>query len=205
MDMITKKESNFIKLVAMVAMLIDHIGVYLFPWEILRIIGRVSFPIFAYQIGVSYKMTSNRERYMKGLLIFGALSQIPHLLLREEFELNILFTLAFGVSLIWSLENGKPLFALPAIFLSFIVDYQIYGIAVIWAFYFIKDEVRQSAVFFVLTFFYSIYLGFPIQMFALLSLPIIFIRPFGIELPKNLFYIFYPAHLAVIYLIQMII
>ncbi len=203
--MITKKESNFIKLVAMVAMLIDHIGAYLFPLEILRVIGRISFPIFAYQIGVGYKMTSSKEGYMKKLLLFGAFSQIPYFLLRDDFKLNILFTLALGVSLIWSLENGRPLYVLPAIFLSFIVDYQIYGIAVIWAFHFIKDEIRQSAVFFILTFLYSIYLGFPIQMFALLSLPIIFIRPFGIELPKNLFYIFYPAHLATIYLIQVLI
>jgi len=200
--MITKKESDFIKLVAMVAMLIDHIGVYLFPLEILRIIGRISFPIFAYQIGVGYKMTSNRGKYIKRLLFFGVISQIPYFLLTEELRLNILFTLILGLFIIWSLENKKPFLVLPAILFSFITDFQIYGIAVICAFYFIKNEVHQSVIFFILTFFYSIYFGSPIQMFALFSLPIILIRPFGIELPKNLFYIFYPAHLLIIYLIQ---
>ena len=40
-----------LKMIAIVAMLIDHIGAVLFPQiEILRIIGRIAFPIFAFTL-----------------------------------------------------------------------------------------------------------------------------------------------------------
>ena len=40
-----------LKMIAVVAMLIDHIGAILLPqYEILRIIGRIAFPIFAYTL-----------------------------------------------------------------------------------------------------------------------------------------------------------
>ena len=42
---------NALKIIAAITMLVDHIGFILFPGvTILRILGRISFPIFAFMI-----------------------------------------------------------------------------------------------------------------------------------------------------------
>ena len=53
-----------LKMIATVAMLIDHIGAVLFPQiEILRIIGRIAFPIFAYMIAEGCVHTKSKKKY----------------------------------------------------------------------------------------------------------------------------------------------
>lgn len=53
-----------LKLLAVVLMVIDHIGYFLMPSNlILRIIGRLSFPLFAFLIVKGYKYTSNSKRF----------------------------------------------------------------------------------------------------------------------------------------------
>ena len=188
----------------MFAMLVDHVGRYLFPLEILNIIGRLAFPVFAYQIGIGYQKTSSKKNYIKKLVIFGVISQIPYSLLREDFTLNILFTLLLGIFAIWSVEKRKYFFFFIIIPLSFLVDFQIYGPAIILIFHFFKNKIHQSFLFLLTTLLYSFYYGIPIQVFSLLALPIIF-KPFlEIKTPKMLFYFFYPIHLAVIYLIRVV-
>ena len=56
--------NNQLKIIAMISMLIDHIGVAMFPnVMILRIIGRLAFPIFAYMIAEGCFYTKNKARY----------------------------------------------------------------------------------------------------------------------------------------------
>ena len=44
-------DTGLLKLIAIAAMLVDHLGARVFPqYPIMRVIGRVSFPIFAYCI-----------------------------------------------------------------------------------------------------------------------------------------------------------
>ena len=46
-------DGNLLKLIAMLAMLCDHAGKMLFPQHaIMRIIGRLAFPIYAYSLAV---------------------------------------------------------------------------------------------------------------------------------------------------------
>ena len=53
---------NQLKLIALVTMTIDHIGMQLFPRvRLLRIIGRLAFPIFAYMIAEGCRYTRNRR------------------------------------------------------------------------------------------------------------------------------------------------
>ena len=62
--------NNQLKIIAMISMLIDHVGVVLFPkLKILRIIGRLAFPIFAYMIAEGCQYTRNRFKYL--LIIAG--------------------------------------------------------------------------------------------------------------------------------------
>ena len=69
MATITKKLSgltgNQLKLFALLAMTCDHIGVQLFPrLLILRIIGRLALPIFAYMIAQGCRYTKNKKKYL---------------------------------------------------------------------------------------------------------------------------------------------
>ncbi len=186
----------------MISMLLDHIGAFLFPLNILRIIGRIAFPIFAYQLGIGYRMTSNRKEYVKRILIFGLISQIPFYLLRGGFVLNILFSLALGIFLIWAIEEKKYLYIYLITPLSFFVEYQIYGLAIISIFYFFRNKNYQFILFSGSTLASALYYNLPIQLFTILALPFIFKPAFKINTPRNLFYFFYPTHLLLIYLIK---
>jgi len=104
MEAVDKKERNdVLKVIAMVTMLIDHIGYIFFPnMMILRTIGRIAFPIFAYLIGIGYEHTSSLKKYMVRLFIFAMITQLPYSFFNknlsyEPYQLNILFTLLVGV------------------------------------------------------------------------------------------------------------
>jgi len=199
---ITKKESNFIKLLGMASMLVDHIGAFLFPVDILRIVGRLAFPLFAYQLTVGYKKTSDRKSYLKRLLIFAVISQVPYSLLKQGIELNILFTLLVGFLLIWALEKKRycVIFALAPI--SIFLSYNVYGLFVILLFYFFEREDLRAGAFSVINLIFALFYQYSIQLFAVFSLIPITWPKLEIELPKYVFYVFYPLHLLIIYLIK---
>ena len=59
----------FIKILAAALMVVDHLGVFFFhDYDILRIIGRVSFPLFAFLIVNGYKYTKDVKKYFYRLL-----------------------------------------------------------------------------------------------------------------------------------------
>ena len=58
--------NNQLKIIAMISMLIDHIGLQMFPdLLIFRIIGRLAFPIFAYMIAEGCFYTKNKPDRIK--------------------------------------------------------------------------------------------------------------------------------------------
>lgn len=86
-----------IKLLAAVLMLIDHVGLLFFPQIVLlRIIGRLSFPLFAWLLVQGERHTKDWRAYLIRLLVLGAISQIPYRYFPVR-GLNILFTLALGL------------------------------------------------------------------------------------------------------------
>lgn len=73
---------NQLKIIAMITMLIDHIGVNLFPSvTIMRVIGRLSFPIFAYMIAEGCRYTRDRKKL--SLYDSGAGNFVPAGVLRS--------------------------------------------------------------------------------------------------------------------------
>lgn len=97
------KRNDLLKLIAMVTMLIDHIGLLFYPeLLIFRTIGRIAFPIFAYQLAVGYQKTHNRVSYVKRLFIFAIISQVPYVFLNQNMELNlfhfnVIFLFLYGI------------------------------------------------------------------------------------------------------------
>lgn len=81
-----------IKMVAIVAMIIDHLGsVFLSNFEILRVIGRISAPIFFFFCGYNFK---NHNRPL--LLVYGILLVINSWIVYNTIHVNILFTIFLG-------------------------------------------------------------------------------------------------------------
>ncbi|MBE6025101.1 MAG: hypothetical protein E7231_18325 [Cellulosilyticum sp.] len=66
------------KFIAALCMLIDHIGFAFYPDDLRwRIIGRLAMPIFAYGIARGAFYTASLKRYMKKMLLFSFVSQVP--------------------------------------------------------------------------------------------------------------------------------
>ena len=75
------------KLLAVASMLIDHTAIFLCPrfisvptYEVMRAIGRVAFPVYAFLIVNGYQKTHDVRRYLTRLTAFAAISQIPFVL-----------------------------------------------------------------------------------------------------------------------------
>ena len=67
-----------LKIIAIIAMLIDHTGAILFPGEMtFRIIGRIAFPIFVFLLVEGFYHTKNYKKYLTRMGIFALISEIP--------------------------------------------------------------------------------------------------------------------------------
>ena len=141
-----------LKLLAMVLMLLDHTWatVWDVPW--FTMVGRLAFPIFAFQITEGFFHTSNRVKYIRRMLVFALLSEIPFNLLIANswiypFHQNVMFTFLIALLLMWWMEHAKQskwkFVAITAVcvvlayllgLLTF-VDYYHYGVFMVLLFY----------------------------------------------------------------------
>ena len=108
-----------LKLIALITMFIDHIGFVFFPQvHALRVIGRVSFPIYAFLIAEGCRYSHDRTLYALRLGLFALISEIPYDLAlypdyfklgglgRNFFEYtNVFYTLCMGVAAIQLFET----------------------------------------------------------------------------------------------------
>lgn len=203
-----------LKLIAMGAMLIDHIGLVLFPKIILfRYIGRIAFPIFAFLIVEGFVHTSNFKKYMGRLIAFGIISEIPYNLLVSgkliDFSRqNVFWTFVIGLIMLYFVKKNTVLilnnaFLIMGIIFSVLLrtDYSIYGIGLIYIFYVFKYDKRVMLVFATLV---SLISG-GVQRFAALATIFIFFYngERGLEASDNkymkyMFYVFYPTHILIL-------
>ena len=93
-------DTSFLKALALVCMLIDHMGAALFPGTLeMRVIGRMAFPLYAWCLVVGSVKTRNPMRYALRLLGMAAVSQPLYMLALNHTwaELNILFMLLIAL------------------------------------------------------------------------------------------------------------
>ena len=120
-----------LKLAAIILMFIDHLGYVFFPTQLIfRIIGRLSFPIFAFQIGVGYRHTKDKPKHILSLLFFAVASQIPFLLMTNIHmpvnSMNVLFTFIFALLILYCNDNLKhPLIKIPLIAILILLTFFI--------------------------------------------------------------------------------
>ena len=84
-------------------MVVDHVGVVLLPqlW-LLRCVGRLAFPIYAFFLAQGFRYTKSRAKYLARLAGFALLSEIPfdYMVYGQAFAWqgqNVMFTLALAL------------------------------------------------------------------------------------------------------------
>ncbi|MCX6084810.1 MAG: TraX family protein, partial [Caldiserica bacterium] len=106
----TLEQSDALKLIAIVSMTVDHVGAILLPQvDWLRIIGRVAFPLFAYQLAAGYLHTRNVARYARRLAVWGLIAQPVYMIAFgvRPWTLNIFATLLLGLLAIWGWDHRR--------------------------------------------------------------------------------------------------
>lgn len=203
-------DSFQLKCIAIVSMALDHTGAVLYPSQIwLRCLGRIAFPIFCFLIVEGFFHTHDVRRYMGRLGVFALISEIPYDLAFRGVPLeyahqNVFFTLLIGIGMMVLLERNrewpvKAVILLLAMWLAVLIrsDYNFRGVLLIFVFY-IFHESRWMAV----TaggFWNFLYQGV-IQKYGVLSvLPLALYNGERGRKMKYFFYIFYPAHLLLLY------
>ena len=185
---------SWLKLLAIVTMLIDHVAEHIFcgmpwafyhilevgdrvltPYVLLRGVGRISFPLFAFLIVEGFLHTHDRRKYGRNLLLFALISEIPWNLVHK----NLLF---------WSQQN------------VFFTDYGCSGFGFILLLYVLRNHKLYMSVI------GSCFLSSHWRA-GLAFIPICmyngergFVKGNWL---KYAFYVFYPLHLFVLYLIKL--
>ncbi len=233
--------SNVIKLIALVLMTVDHVGMLLFPGvRLLRCIGRLSMPLFAYMISEGCIHTKNRKKYLLRLFLPGIAFQAVYIIFERDFFFNVFITFSLAVILcsawdevkkmlsdgkysnaafvffatalgIWVLTFGVNMFLshvldgkLSAFRISF--DGGVFGMFLPFLIYIAPSRYLKLLAMAAGCLIISIDFG-GIQYFSLLSVLIAFFyngKRGNLPL-KSFFYIYYPAHLAVLYGIDYIL
>ena len=108
-SMLTFLSGNSLKLIGALLMVIDHIGVFLFPdVTIYRYIGRLSFPIFAFMISEGAKYTRNKTNYLLGIASLALFCQTAlYLYDNKNLRMSILVTFSLSIIIIYALNNFK--------------------------------------------------------------------------------------------------
>ena len=147
----TNLDTDLLKLIAIAAMLIDHIGGAFFPEVgVFRWIGRLAFPIFCYCLTVGLLYTHDVRKYLTRLGIFALVSQPFYILAFHpvgEFwanltNWNIFFTLFLSLLGMYGLKERKWwLFALALFTVSWWnFDYSGTGIQLMLIFYLCRNR-----------------------------------------------------------------
>ena len=100
--------SNTLKFIAAITMLIDHAGLILFPrYIIFRIVGRISFPIYAFMIAEGCRYTKNKVKHFLCIFGLGVLCQAVFQITTGVEYMGILITFSLSVILVNVLLDFK--------------------------------------------------------------------------------------------------
>lgn len=164
-------DTNFIKIIAMITMLVDHLGAMVFPqYRVMRIIGRIAFPIYAYCIAVGCVYTRDIGKYLQRLVLLALISQPLYVYVMEHTvpmmtyipfsespvkaiyyyymyswkDPSILLTLAFGVAAIWSVRERRLWITALILCVAFaqntFLDYGVKGVILMLLLYMFIDR-----------------------------------------------------------------
>lgn len=211
-----------LKLLACMTMLLDHIGAVFFPTcQWMRMIGRISFPLYAFLLAEGVHYTRNPVKYGLRLLLVAVLTELPYDLLfagkltwaKNSVMATLLLGFLMGISM-----KGRPFWTQLLLVIPFWLiadlfrgDYGSYGILPIAIFQITRQLPQRRLIQPALLFLLSLYMaGFPvrlgIQVYAVAAmLPIALYTGKKQGSSRALqwgFTLFYPAHLLLLLLIR---
>ncbi len=215
---------NALKLIALFSMTLDHVGVELLPGvTLLRIVGRLAFPLFAFMIAEGCAHTRRKGRYLGLIAGEALLCQLVYFFAESDLTMSILVTFSLSIvliftasaakekrsSLLWAafaLECAAVLFLtvfLPSLIGGFKVDYGFFGVMLPLFVYAIPSpRLKPLGAAAALT---GVCLasGWAVQWYSFFALPLLFLYSGerGKMKLKYLFYVYYPLHLVLIWAI----
>lgn len=221
-------DGTLLKIIALIAMTADHVALLFFSdidavYLPARIIGRLAAPIMCCMLAEGYRHTSSLKKYFLRLAAFAALAQIPYSLafhgkIFEYTDYNVLFTLTLSLaalSVFDKTENKILRFVLPLpiIALSYFCDWGVtaplYAIAFFAAG---EDRYKRTAFSLGIAIVYVAVALFTRPAYSVIVSMGLFLAPIPLffyngrrgrnaKRGKWFFYCYYPAHLALLYLI----
>jgi hypothetical protein len=223
-----------IKVIAILSMVIDHIGLFFYPNLIVpRMIGRLAFPLFAWLIANGAYHTKSINSYLKRLFLFSLISQAPfyysNKLINPNFnQLNVMFTLFIGLFAIKLIKENKSKYKWSLIiavsaFVGHVlnVDYGAIGVLSIIFFYiYFKNKkmlILSQVIIYLLQPLYRI-IEYPRVDVGNIPLYYIYYTPFVLSTlilifaynnvqgrkMKYFFYLLYPLQFVLFYLLKVI-
>lgn len=218
-----------IKIIALVTMTFDHLGVILFPGiTFLRVVGRIAMPIFAYMIAEGCRYTKNKAKRFLLIFLLGLICQIVYYFAYPNWNLNILIDFSISILIIyavqyaiklgkwqgWLLPLGLTLLTAFCVYVlpnyvgggTLYFDYGFFCIMSPVFVYIFKDKRLKLLVLALALLPISLYSILSIQWYCYLALiPLaLYNGQRGKYKMKYFFYLYYPAHIGVFYLIAMI-
>lgn len=234
-----------LKLIAIASMLIDHIGAVILErmlmqngmlaaidaetldsfletnaglydtYVVLRLIGRIAFPIFCFLLVQGFLHTHDLKKYLSRLFLFALISELPFDLafsgkLFDWGYQNVFFTLSFGIltiagihkveekkewNRIWRAASCLLIVALCLGAVTLLkTDYDMLGVSAIVVIYLFRQNKTMSV---------GIGCAVLMEIPAFVSLILIYLYngQRGRSL-KWFFYLFYPVHILVLYLVS---
>ena len=229
---------NALKMIAAVLMVIDHLGYFLFPqYIILRILGRLSYPIFAFMIGEGCYYTRNKWRYFFCIYGLAVAYQIFNYFVVHDTTMCVLVTFSIAILFVYLLQFLKEhlffqgsfgknflagvllLLGVAGVYLLnriYSIDFGFWG-CLLPAFACglkppktaVDSPLKKFDRHPIHVFLFGIGLFFLsvaakwVQMYCLLALPLLLVYSGerGKMKMKLFFYIFYPVHIGIIYLL----
>jgi hypothetical protein len=206
-------QRELLQIVAMLTMLIDHIGAALYPDIIeLRLIGRISFPLYAFGIVQGYLYTSNIKKYFFRLGLLAIVAQVPYMWAFGYAQINVIGTFFICIVTLFLMDRTRVILLQVLIacaaFLLFEwipTDYGTYALMLILIY-------RYTSSYFalILHFFLNLYYfwsgGVIYQYISMLSTFWLVwgskVKLLKFSIPRWLWLSFYPAHLLVLAIIK---
>lgn len=115
--------SNALKIIAIITMIIDHIGYYFEPYMnnviyiVLRAVGRISMPLFAFLLVQGFFHTKDLKKYIIRIFSFAIITQLAifavsifdtrEINLSVNMQLNILFSYTLSLITLWIIHEKR--------------------------------------------------------------------------------------------------
>lgn len=214
--------NNQLKLIAMITMTVDHVGMMLFPEiTLLRLIGRLAFPIYAYMIAQGCRHTRSMPKYLGSVAAMALACQVVYYIAMDSVKQSIMVTFTLSIALcilaklvverkaVWTqVAFGAGVIAvffitevLPGLLsgTDYSVDYGFWGVMLPVGVYLAKDR-KTSLVYTTAILALLALNSWEGQWCALLAVPLLALyNGQRGKLPmKWLFYFYYPAHLVIL-------